>query len=107
MAQDQEIAWHKSRKFDTKKPEIEKIKAAAKQLFPHRYQQLMPKSGKDDYQIARSFLTNLAVERHHQLTAGQWSEAKQKHWIEMPYLPMVMREVDDEFVNWCFPRCWA
>lgn len=85
-----------------KKPEIEKIKAAAKQLFPNRYQELMPKGGKDDYQIARSFLTNMAVERHHQLTAGQWSDAKEKQWLEMPYLPAVMREVDDEFVNWCF-----
>ena len=85
-----------------KKPEIEKIKAAAKQLFPNRYKQLMPKGGKDDYQIARSFLTNLAVERHHQLTAGQWSEVKEKQWVEMPYLPAVMHEVDDEFVSWCF-----
>lgn len=85
-----------------KKPEIEKIKAAAKQLFPNRHQQLMPKNLKDEYEIARRFLTNLAVERHNQLTAGQWSEAKQKQWIEMPYLPVVMREVDDEFVSWCF-----
>jgi hypothetical protein len=85
-----------------KKPEIEKLRAAAKKLFPSRYQELMPKGLKDDYCIARSFLTNMAVERHHQLTAGQWSEAKQKQWLEMPYLPEVMREVDDEFVNWCF-----
>lgn len=85
-----------------KKPEIEKIKAAAKNLFPNRYLQLMPIGAKDDYKIARSFLTNMAVERHHQLTAGQWSEAKEKQWVEMPYLPEVMREVDDEFVNWCF-----
>lgn len=85
-----------------KKPEIEKIKTAAKQLFPHRYDQLMPTNCKDEYHIARSFLTNLAVERHHQITAGQWSDAKEKQWIEMPYLPVVMREIDDEFVNWCF-----
>jgi len=84
------------------KPELEKIKAAAKQLFPHRHHQLMPIGCKDEYQIARGFLTNMAVERHHQLTAGQWSEAKEKQWLEMPYLPEVMREVDDEFVNWCF-----
>ena len=85
-----------------KKPEMEKIKIAAKQLFPHRYHELMPKSAKDDYFMARSYLTNMAVERHHQLTAGQWSEAKQQQWIEMPYLPVVMREVDDEFVSLCF-----
>ncbi len=85
-----------------KKPELEKIKAAAKQLFPNRYQELKPKNAKDEYFMARSFLTNMAVERHHQLTAGQWSEAKQKQWVEMPYLPVVMREVDDEFVSWCF-----
>jgi hypothetical protein len=85
-----------------KKPEIEKLRVAAKKLFPSRYQELMPKGLKDDYYIARSFLTNMAVERHHQLTAGQWSEAKQMQWLEMPYLPEVMREVDDEFVNWCF-----
>lgn len=85
-----------------RKPDLEKIKAAAKQLFPNRHYELLPKSGKDDYYIARSFLTNMAVERHHQMTSGQWSEAKQKQWLEMPYLPEVMREVDDEFVNWCF-----
>jgi hypothetical protein len=85
-----------------KKPELAKISAAAKLLFPHRHHQLVPKNGKDDYHIARQFLTNMAVERHHQLTAGQWSEAKQKQWVEMPYLPEVMREVDEEFVNWCF-----
>lgn len=85
-----------------RKPNIEKIQAAAKELFPHRHHQLMPKNIKDDYQLARSFLTNMAVERHHQMTTGQWSEAKQKQWIEMPFLPVVMREVDDEFVNWCF-----
>lgn len=85
-----------------RKPNLEKIKAAAKELFPHRHHQLMPKAGIDDYHTARSFLTNMAVERHTQLGAGQWSEAKEKKWIEMPYLPKVMREVDDEFVNWCF-----
>lgn len=85
-----------------RKPNMEEIKAAAKSLFPHRYHELMPKIGKDDYHVARSFLTNMAVERHTQLTAGQWSEAKEKQWIEMPFLPVVMREVDEEFVNWCF-----
>ncbi len=85
-----------------RKPNIEKIKAAAKELFPHRYQHLLPQDAKDDYQLARSFLTNMAVWRHHQRTTGQWSEAKEKQWIEMPFLPVVMREVDDEFVNWCF-----
>jgi len=85
-----------------KKPDIEKIKAAAKALFPNRYAQLMPIGAKDDYRIAHRFLANMAVERHHQLTAGQWSEAKEKQWVEMPYLPVVMREIDDEFVNWCF-----
>lgn len=85
-----------------KKPEIEKIKAAAKQLFPNRHNELMPKNGKDDYHIARGFLTNMAVERHHQISSGQWSEEKQKQWLAVPYLPEVMREVDDEFVTWCF-----
>ncbi len=85
-----------------RKPNIEKIKAAAKQLFPNRYQELLPKTAKDEYFMARSFLTNMAVERHHQMTSGQWSEAKQKQWLEMPELPVVMREIDDEFVNWCF-----
>lgn len=85
-----------------KKPEVEKIKIAAKELFPNRYHQLMPTGGKDDYHIARSFLTNMAVERHHQLTVGQWSDEKQKQWLAMPYLPEVMQEIDDEFVNWCF-----
>lgn len=84
-----------------RKPDIEKIKAAAKQLFPNRYPHLIPQNGKDDYHTARSLLTNLAVERHQQREAGHWSEAKEKQWIEMPYLPIVMREIDDEFVNWC------
>lgn len=90
------------RELFPKKPELEKIKAAAKQLFPNRHHQLIPLGGKDEYHVARSFLTNMAVERHHQMTAGQWSEEKQKQWLAMPYLPEVMREVDDEFVNWCF-----
>ena len=85
-----------------RKPNIEKIKIAAKNLFPHRYHELTHKIGEDDYQLARNFLTNMAVERHTQLTAGQWSQAKEKQWIEMPFLPVVMREVDEEFVNWCF-----
>jgi hypothetical protein len=86
-----------------RKPDLEKIKAAAKQLFPNRHHQLFPiKTGADDYQTARSFLTNMAVERHQLLAAGQWSETKEKQWTEMPHLPKVMREVDDEFVNWCF-----
>lgn len=84
-----------------RKPNLENIKAAAKQLFPNRYPQLIPPNGADDYYTARSLLTNLAVERHQQREAGQWSEAKEKHWLEMPHLPVAMREIDDEFVNWC------
>ncbi len=85
-----------------RKPNIEKIKDAAKELFPHRYLQLMPQGCKDDYETARSFYLNMGVERHHQMTSGQWSEAKQKRWLEMPSLPKVMHEIDDEFVSWCF-----
>jgi hypothetical protein len=85
-----------------RKPEIEKIKDAGKRLFPNQFHRLMPLGKKDEYNAARGLLTNMAVERHHQVSSGQWTDEKQKQWLAMPYLPEVMREVDDEFVTWCF-----
>lgn len=85
-----------------KKPVIEEIRAAAKILFPYRHHQLMPDRKKNEYQTAHGVLLNMLVERHHQVTSKRWSAEKEKLWLEVPYLPKAMQQIDDEYVSWCF-----
>lgn len=84
------------------KPVISKISEAAQRLFPQRYLQLMPKTKRSEYQVAHDLCLNMLIERQHQIKSGRWSKEKEKQWIEVPFLPAPMREIDDEYLNWCF-----
>lgn len=87
-----------------KKPELEKIKAAAKKLFPNHYHCLLPTNKKPndqwaDHRMAHQFILNMLVQRQHYIQTNRWSQEQEKLWLEMPYLPEPMQQVDDEYVN--------
>lgn len=85
-----------------KKPVVQEIVASAKNLFPNRYHQLMPTEKKDEYKTAHGLLLNMLVERHLQISSGQWSADKERLWQAVPYLPKAMIDIDDEYINWLF-----
>lgn len=87
-----------------RKPDLEKIKAAGKKLFPNHYQCLLTTNKKPnnqwaDHHMAHQFILNMLVQRQHQIQTNRWSQEQEKLWLEMPYLPEPMHQVDDEYVN--------
>lgn len=84
-----------------KEPKVDEIKMAAKKLFPRRHHQLVS-NDKNVYRAAHALLLNMLVERRHQINTKRWSDEQEKDWLEVPYLPTQMREIDDVYLDWIF-----
>jgi len=85
----------------SKEPKIDEIKEAAKKLFPRRHHQLVS-NDKNVYRAAHALLLNMLIERRYQINTKRWSDEQEKAWLEVPYLPTQMREIDDVYLDWIF-----
>lgn len=86
-----------------KEPKIDEIKEAAKKLFPRRHHQLVS-AEKNVYRAAHALLLKMLIERHLQIKSGRWSMDKEESWKQVPYLPAVMTDLDDIYLDWCMAQ---
>lgn len=82
-------------------PVVDEIKAAARAIFPHKCAHLAPTEKQNEYQAAHVFFLSMLMERFQQIQGGRWSDSKEKLWLNMPYLPKQMHEIDDDYAAWC------